>query len=146
MIQHLHRLWLYIIIHFLLQVDLRFALSPHFLELLIGPSHLNEVLLTLEVSDVLQNILGQLLALIDGVLVPLLILDGLEVESHFTQHIVEHHLCEVISIVVHHSATHLGEHADLARVRAEASMGGPGELYVPLSLLNLLKHWLKLVG
>lgn len=93
----------------------------------------------------LEDVLSKLFALIDDHLVSLLVLDNLEVHGDVGEHIFQHHVCEVVSIVVHHAAAHLGQHPNLAGVRAQiAPVSGTGDVNVTLSLLHFLKHRLQL--
>ena len=129
------------------KVDLGLALVLHLLQLLIRPSHLNQVLLRLEVIDVLHNILSQGFGLVYYDLVLLLTFNLLEVYGYFAQDVIEKKLCEVVGVVVHHPPTHFGEHANLPSIlRQPPAVSCFCDLYVPLSLLNFLQHWLELVG
>ena len=146
-ILNLDGLWLYIIMHRILSNIDFLSILLNFHQFFICPSHLHQILFTLEISNMLENILCELLALVDDHLVPLLVLNDLQVHRDIAQHVLQHHLGEVVCVVVHHAPSHLGQHADLAGVGDEgATVGSSGDFDVALGLLYFLQHRLQLQG
>ena len=77
----------------------------------------------------------------------LLVFYHLKLDCRLSQNIIEHHLCQIVGIIVHQSTTHFRKHSNLTIVLTQfVGISAPRHIDIPLGLLNLLEHWLEFVG
>jgi hypothetical protein len=71
------------------QINFWFALIFHFLQFLVSPSHLYQVLFGLELVDVLHDIFSHRLRFMNYILVFLLVLNNHKILSYFFKNIIK---------------------------------------------------------
>jgi len=127
---------------FRLRVEVTETISLNLaLDIFIAPSSVDQVLLSLVVSNCKHDVLSENFCLLHRVLLPVLLLYLLKIVDSFLQEIFQKQICKIISVEGYQSSTHLAQHTHWTWLSWERCMFAC-VLDICLRLLDSFQNWL----